>query len=187
MNMGTKIGRRLFQGSFLGLCMAVFLPQTVHADFSGYYAPANWLLTNTDADGFVDTSGAPMSIQLFGGNDLSGNPGTTDFTIAAQGSGIVSFDYLYASRDAPGFDSAGILLNGLYITLATVNDATGSAAFPVVAGDIFGFRVSTMDNTEGSADFTISNFSAPVPEPATWLMIVAGGTLLVALRYRRFR
>lgn len=83
--------------------MAVFLPQTVQADFSGYYDSANWTLTNTDADGFVDASGAPMSIQLFGGNDGSGNPGTTDFTIVAQASGIVSFDYLYSTADALWF------------------------------------------------------------------------------------
>ena len=37
------------------------------AAFQGPYAPINWTFTNSDADGFVDTTGAPASISLTGG------------------------------------------------------------------------------------------------------------------------
>ena len=163
--------------------LLLLLPAIARADFSGYYAPANWTITNSFG-GAVDTSGAPASIQITGPDESS--PGDIDFTITAPIAGTVEFDWLYTSIDLPVLDTAGYLLNGAYIVLAPADGLSGPALFPVAAGDVFGFRVSSDDGTEGPGVFTISNFSAPVPEASVWAMFGMGSALLIAsLRLRR--
>ena len=165
---------------------AVAMPAAAKADFSGYYAPGNWTLTNTgDSNGFVDTSGAPASITLHGGSSQSGNPGDTDFTIATAAAGTVSFNWSYFSTDTGTYDSAYFLLNGTPTFLAD-NGSQGSGNFSITLsnGDILGFRVHTADNLFGDGELTISEFSAPVPEGST-LSLLALGALGVAMVMRR--
>src|SRR5262245_53099603 len=128
-------------------------PVVADADFAGPYTLDNWTLNNDNADGTVSPNiGDAASITIKGGNNQSGDNGTTDFTIAAVASGTWSFDWLYTSLDTDAFDSGGFLLNGTFFPLATNTDspASGSQSIPVLAGDIIGFRV-----------FTVDNFSAP--------------------------
>ena len=165
---------------------AVAMPGAAKADFSGYYAPGNWTLTNTgDSNGFVDTSGAPASITLHGGSSQSGNPGDTDFTIATAAAGPLSFHWSYFSTDTGTYDSAYFLLNGKPTFLAD-NGSQGSGDFSIALsnGDILGFRVHTADNLFGDGELTISEFSAPVPEGST-LALLALGALGVAMVMRR--
>jgi hypothetical protein len=165
---------------------AVAIPAAAKGDFSGPYAPAHWTLTNTgDSNGFVDTAGAPASITLHGGSSQSGNPGDTDFTIAAVASGSLSFHWSYFSTDTGTFDSAYFLLNGVPTFLAD-NNSQGSGDFSIAltSGNIFGFRVHTDDNFFGDGELTVSNFSAPVPEGST-LSLLALGALGVAMVMRR--
>ena len=56
-------------------------------------------------------------------------------------------------------------------------------AFNVLAGDSFGFRIFTVDNLFGRASVTISNFSAPIPEPSTVLSLLVLGGLGAGLKY----
>ena len=98
--------------------------------FTGPFAPSNWTLTNTNADGSVDTTNASTgTIVLTGGNNGSNLPGTTDWTISIDASraGNILFNWSYFTLDTPGFDSAGYLLNGVYTPLAT-QDGDFSAA-----------------------------------------------------------
>ena len=165
---------------------AVAIPAAAKADFSGPYAPGNWTLTNTgDSNGFVDTAGAPASITLHGGSSQSGNPGDTDFTIAAVASGPLNFHWSYFSTDSGTYDSAYFLLNGVPTFLAD-NGSQGSGNFSIAltSGSIFGFRVHTADNLFGDGELTISQFSAPVPEGST-LSLLALGALGVAMVMRR--
>ena len=165
---------------------AVAMPGAAKADFSGYYAPGNWTLTNTgDSNGFVDTSGAPASITLHGGSSQSGNPGDTDFTIATAAAGPLSFHWSYFSTDTGTYDSAYFLLNGKPTFLAD-NGSQGSGDFSIALsnGDILGFRVHTADNLFGDGELTISEFSAPVPEGST-LALLALGAVGVAMVTRR--
>jgi hypothetical protein len=177
--------------ALLGFALLLIATLPARGDFSGYYAPANFTLTNTNANGTVNTALAPASIAITGGNNGSGNPGTTDFTIAAPAAGLVSFDWAYASADLPTLDDAGFLLNGTYIQLAPVGGLLGTFGLAVQAGDTFGFRSATGDNTEGAGTFTVSNFSGPaaaIPEPATWTMLTFGSAVMAtALRRRRNR
>ncbi|MGV7226341.1 MAG: hypothetical protein ACQ9CV_05435 [Nitrosopumilus sp.] len=86
--------------------------------FVGDYDPANWTLTNTNADGYVLISGAPTSIALVGGNQ-GGGSGDTDYTIPAACEGDVSFDWTYKTDDvSPFWDPAGYLVNGVFTQLS---------------------------------------------------------------------
>jgi hypothetical protein len=169
---------------------AVAIPVAAKADFSGPYAPGNWTFQNTggSTDGSVDTSGAPASITLTGGNSQSGTPGDTNFTIAAVASGLVSFHWSYSSIDSGTYDSGNFLLNGTPTFLAD-NGTQGSGDFSTTlsAGNVFGFNVHSADNLFGPGVLTISNFSAPVPEGSTLSLFALGALGVMIVMRRRAR
>ena len=135
--------------------------------FTGAYAPANWT-QSIQGDGSIDTSGAPNSISLSGTNDGNGGSKNTDFTIAAPTAGVVSFDWAFGTLDGPFWDPFGYLLNGSFTQLTDNGGSqsqSGSAAFSVLAGDVFGFRQNSRDSCCGRASTTISNFNVAVPGP----------------------
>ena len=146
-------------------------------DFSGDYAPANWTLTNSNADGFVDTTNAPTLITLTGGNDdsFSFSPGTTDYTITATSNETITYDWSYSTSDDPGFDDFFRLLNGTTTFLADTNGQSGTDSFVVNTGDTFGFRVATDDNIAGAGVVIVGDLSsAAVPfefSPALGLLL----------------
>jgi hypothetical protein len=169
---------------------AVAIPSAAKADpadFSGPYAPANWTFTNTggSTDGSVNTAGAPVSISLTGGNSGSGTSGTTNFTIAAVASGMVSFDWNYTSADTGSYDIGNFLLNGTPTFLANNNGGSGTFTIAVNAGDIFGFQVFSQDNSFGAGTLTVANFSAPVPEGSTLALFALGSVGILILMRRR--
>ena len=171
---------------------------TASADFSGYYAPSNWLIGHSpDAStdfGSVRQTGAPGSITLVGSdsNSLEFPSSRLDFKIAAPAAGTFSFNWVYTSTDSLGafFDPAGYVHNAQFQLTADggANSQSGQVSVLVAAGDTIGFHVTTLDNNGGSASLTISNFSAPVPEPASVAMMALGLLGLagaVAARRRR--
>lgn len=141
--------------------------------FTGAYNPSNWTLTNTNADGSVDTTNAASgSIDLIGGDNSSESSGTTDWTIniTPSGAGSVSFNWSYFSLDTAGNDTAGYLLNNTFYQLAATdgNFSTAPVTFFLNPGDTFGFRVTTVDNLGGSGVFTVQDFdvqAVPVAVP----------------------
>jgi hypothetical protein len=163
---------------------------TAHAGFVGSYDLSNWTLTNTNADGFLTVLVPQTSIQLTGGDNQSFANGFTDFTITAVASGNVTFNWGYTSNDTGNYDQGGFLLNGVFTNLGENDNQTpffdGSFTSPVSAGDVFGFRVFTVDNIFGPGNFGVTNFSAPdvVPEPGS-LVLLALGAVGGALLFRR--
>jgi hypothetical protein len=162
--------------------------------FTDSYAPANFSLTNSNADGFVNTSGAPASISITGGDNGSSSFGSTKFFTTAAAAGLVSFDWNYSTQDAqsfdPSFDPFGFNLNGVFTQLTNSFGAQsqfGTASFNVALGDTFGFEVQTIDNIFGRATVTISNFNAlaptPIPTPALLPGLIGMG--VAALRQRK--
>lgn len=158
------------------------------------------------------TSGAPASVTVIGSDVIgfgAGDPfnSLTSFTITAGGAGTVSFDWSYETPDpgddsatppVPGafFDPAGYMLNGTLILLTDTAGAasqSGSFDFSVVAGNVFGFYVESIDNLQGAAKFTITNFRAPLPpppppglpEPYSIALLALGLVGVAALRKRR--
>lgn len=184
--------RSILQAAAVGAVLLGF-SMTASADFSGSYAPAHWTLANdVDDDGSVDVTGAPGSIMLIGSDNSvlddsvfppvctfgACAPSTVRYTITAPAAGMVSFSWAYATLDeAPEFDTAGYVLNGVDYQLSDdIGDADQAdvTSFAVAQGDQFGFFVHTVDNAFGAATLTISGFSAPVPEPASAAMLALG-------------
>ena len=158
----------------------LIMSQQAAADFSGPYAPANWLLTTNGGTGGATNDGT--TLVLTGDNNAPGN--NTDYTIAAAASGTMSFDWNYTSIDTGTYDSGGYLINGAYTALAdNATPGGGSQSIPVNAGDIIGFRVFSADGLFGPGVLTITNFSGPVPAPGALALLGLAG--LTARRRRR--
>ncbi|WP_149989259.1 PEP-CTERM sorting domain-containing protein [Microcystis aeruginosa] len=171
--------------------------------FQTPYAPINWTFTNSNADGFVNTGGAPASISLTGGSNSSFSFGTTDYTTTAAAAGTVTFNWNYSTADAlTAFSCSNlpnnfcdpfvVLVNGVQTIPLNPSGGTtqsGTSTFNVLAGDSFGFRIATEDNLGGRGSVTISSFSAPapvpasVPEPSTVLSLLVLGGLGAGLKY----
>ncbi|MDM3848325.1 MAG: hypothetical protein PT116_25710, partial [Aphanizomenon gracile PMC638.10] len=147
--------------------------------FTGDYAPSNWNLTNLNADGSVNTSNAPNSITLTGGNNVSGSFGRTTYSITNTKPVPVniSFNWGYSTNDSvtlgdcasiPGnfCDPFQIVLNGNATTLISNagSSQSGTNTTLIPNGNTFGFSIATADNFGGRGSVTISDFSAtPVP------------------------
>jgi len=173
------------------------------AQFSGYYLPGNWTTThvpNAPIDqGSVDFTSAPGSITLIGSDTGSGDFSALQFTIVAPAAGTFSFNWSYATVDSgdpdgppyfePFYDPAFYVLNG---QVQLTDDAgpptqSGFKSVSVLQGDVIGFRIGSVDNTNGNATLTISNFMAPIPEPASVALMSLGllGVAVAAARRRR--
>jgi VCBS repeat-containing protein len=163
-----KIGSIILLSLLASTTSVATIPEASAASgFAGDYDPTNWTLTNTNADGFVNTSGAPGSIMLVGGDNNSFSAGNTDYTIPVACGGTISFDWTYQSFDIDGplFDPAGYLVNGAFAQLSNSGgpNVQGGTTFVAVAdGDSFGFRIHTVDNIFGRGAFTtITNLQTP--------------------------
>ena len=166
------------------LCLA----SEARAGFIFDFAPQNaFTLVNTNADGSVNVQ--PNSITLTGGNDLSLNPGTTDYLATASTSGTVNFDWSYSSLDLPTFDFAGYLLNSNFFPLADTDGQSGTATFSVLAGQSFGLRVGTVDNSGEPGLLTVTSPVSAVPEPGAApilsLLIAIGAVVILTRRAGR--
>jgi hypothetical protein len=162
--------------------MSMLPSQATAINLTGDFAPSNWTLTNTEADGSVETNVSSGTIILTGGNNGSTLPGTTDWTISINSAGNISFNWSYSTLDTPGFDSAGYLMNGDYTPLAIQDGdfSTSPVSVNVNIGDIFGFRAATSSNSDGPPVFSV--FVDPVPVPwETDALPVVGSTLLFGI------
>jgi hypothetical protein len=177
----------------LTLGFTLLLSSSVLAQFDGDYAIANWAEIR---DGFppagggeVDTSGAPATILLQGGDDgcdefdgpqfagmtraeiiQGASPGDDPcllmFVVEITGTGTLSFEWDYETEDVdgPSYDVFGYILNGDLTQLSDDDGAdiqSGTTNLSVSEGDDFGFYIDCTDCAEGPASVTISQFSAP--------------------------
>ena len=153
-----------------GAIVAMNPTESLAINFSGSYAPINWTFS-TSSDGSVNTTNAPTSITLTGGNDFSFSAGSTSYTVTAAGSGTVTFNWNYSTADGVATpDPLFRVLNGTKTTLFdsfVLTTGSGTDSFTVATGDVFGFGIDTTDNDNGAASTTFSNFSVtdatPVP------------------------
>ena len=179
--------------------------------FAGPWAPNTWTTSfvgdiappgPTD-NGTVDSSGAPNSITIIGGDDPNNPDGAFNscvgggffgceirFSHAGLGE-LISFAWSYSTVDACGAqcDEFGVVLNGLEQILSDPGGlATQAGTFHTTSAALssFGFFVSTLDGAGGLARVAISQFTtttpAAIPEPASMALLALG---LVALALRR--
>lgn len=188
---GLSTGKPSGTGVRLALAALMLLASAttrLEAAFIGPYAPGNFNLINTEADGFVDFR-PNGSLVITGGNSGSGLLGTTDLLIAAPGSGLVQFNFSYSTVDSALLEVVGYMIGTDFTQLGDRDGANGAVSFAVTSGQMFGFRISTEDNLGEPGVLTITNFEGPggtvVPEPSTWLTEAAGLALLLAAARRR--
>lgn len=164
--------------------------------FAGIFAPGNFTLNNSNADGSVnDTNAATGTVVLTGGNDESLASGTTNWIAGpiTQG-GTVSFAWSFAGESVPytpvtAGDRGGYIINNTPTYLGVQDgDNYYVSSLSLTAGQTFGFIVETANNTGGAGVLTITNFNftpeqipdppEQIPEPST---ILGNGVVLVAL------
>jgi len=167
------------------LLAAPALVSRVEAAFIAPYAPGDFALSNTNADGFIDFR-SPNLLVITGGNSGSGLAGSTNLLVSAAGAGMVSFNFAYETLDDVLAEVAGYMLGGTFTQFADRNGTSGQVSFAVTPGQTFGFQIDTADNQGEPGYLTITNFQAPsgsggspVPEPSTWLTALAGLALLL--------
>jgi hypothetical protein len=129
---------------------------------------------------------------LVGSNSTSGfSAVNTTFTVAAEGGQRVEGQFGYSTNDTDGstYDPFGYFINGtlfqLTTTLAAPAFQSGTFAFNVHDGDVFGYYINAVDNFGGAASAsTFFNVTAvPVPASALLLLGAVGG--LGAMRRRK--
>lgn len=162
--------------------------------FTGIFAPGNFTLNNSNADGSVDDTNAAIgTVVLTGGNNESLASGTTTWktTPAINQGGTVSFSFAwsFAGESVPytpgtAGDRGGYIIDNTPIYLGFQDgDNYFVSSLSLTAGQTFGFIVETANNTGGAGVLTITNFNftpeaMEIPEPST---ILGTGVVLVAL------
>ncbi len=155
------------------------------AQFAGPYAPSQWTLWNSTfitfegdivpANGFVDTSQAPASIQLKGpffaavaGIETPTAQGT-NYTIRANQAGTLTFLWNYTSANvfAAYFSPPSFVNKGIAEAFAgfdpeasdfTTTNQSGSGSYNFAANDLFGFQVDCLICSDEIVSIAISNF-----------------------------
>ncbi|MBK9300698.1 MAG: T9SS type A sorting domain-containing protein [Bacteroidetes bacterium] len=148
------------------------------SDFAGEYAPGNWVISQTNSNGTVNTAGAPTTIVLTSGTNASNFEGSTNFTKTIGCSGTVSFNWSYTHPDAllgSIYDFPRLKKNGVFVqgppnngefpgfVIGLPSPQNGTVTLPVNAGDVIELQAYTIDNDPTPCTVTITNFSAPAP------------------------
>jgi hypothetical protein len=149
--------------------------------FGGNYDPANWITTNTNSNGSVNTASAPCSITLNGSNNGSFTSGTIDYATTFATCSVVSFSYNVSHPDCGPYDYIQYGINGVFTTITSCNASGNVGPLSIPTGGTLTFRILSMDNTGGAPTATFSNFVvvgvvdviAPVPTVATLADVTA--------------
>jgi hypothetical protein len=183
--------------SFAVAVMSLGLVASLPAEgaFSGAFAPGTWTTTfigdvlppGPVDNGTVDTSGAPASVTIIGGDDPSNPFGNFNSCVGgvlfgceiryshAAAGGPVSFAWSYSTVDSCGAqcDLFGVLLGGVEHLLSDPGGlATQAGSFGVGNVPLVFFISCGQDCAGGAARVVISRLT--VPEPGTLALIGLG-------------
>jgi hypothetical protein len=159
------------------------------------------VFTYTDDPNHVTIQGG----YIFGGGEGQPSPGATDWYITVPADGTIHFGWSYgvavgntADPDGNGFGywisdhlpdpgTEAFFPNGTQLSSSA--QFSGTVSVPVLAGQIFGFRVVSQpiegEGFPGAALVDIYGI-APVPEPASVMGLAGAVAVAAALVRRRF-
>lgn len=131
------------------------------AGFTGAYNVPSWTVSHTAGDLGVVNSHTTTSLSMSSSNGATGQT-SIDLTHTILTTGTVSFNWNYSTVDGANWDFPQVYLNGVRTTVngySTAGAATqsGTAVVSVNAGDVFGFTMTSVDNTGGAATTTFTN------------------------------
>lgn len=158
-------------------------------------APAQagvWVLSNDNGgDGHLGTPDPGYQYQIIGADNGVG-PNTTTFVNTAASAETLNFKWSYTTHDCCGsyWDPGGYVVNGVKTQLAGSPSSgtdvgatyTGSLSLNLNAGDSYGFYVYSLDSVAGPG---VIEFSAGVPEPGTWALMILGVAMIGYAARRR--
>lgn len=155
------------------------------ASFGAWTSTVTELLSDITAG--VNTTSTPTSLLLSLVNlSASGSLSTLAFTAVVPinaAAGLVSFDYNYVeTQDFWPLASFSYTKNGSP-TLIASTPGVSTLSFAVDPGDTFGFVLSS--NYFSSTSVTITNFTAPIPEPSAMALLATGFAGLLGMRRSR--
>jgi PEP-CTERM motif len=148
--------------------------------FTGDYDPSKWETTHFNSDGSVDTSNAPDSITLVSSDNGSFSFGSTSYSIVVPESGALYFRWSFTTEDFSAFyDPFGYFVDDNYTRVSRNNllSQSGWRSVSVLQGQVFGFRIDSLDNIVRRSTVIVSKFEA-VPEPTS--MAAFGGAMIVS-------
>jgi hypothetical protein len=131
--------------------------------FIGDFAASNWTQSSSNSDGSIVFS--ETNVVMTSSNNGSFGSGFNQSIITIPYNTTISFNWLYTTFDGAQFDYPQLYLNGNiqifngYSTSSGQNQS-GTYTIELQAGDQFGLRIVTTDNSGGSATVTITNFQA---------------------------
>lgn len=159
----------LFLAAIIGLSSSLF-GQTI--DFTGDFDPSNWTLVTTSvgSDANIDISGAPTDITFNGNNSSFGDCCSLydewQITILEDGCLNVNYDW-----DNPDIEEFGYSIDGTYTSLETGGGTfSGFLGIPLSAGEVFAFRITTVDDCCGMGVLDLYDFEfnpdtgGPIPD-----------------------
>uniref|UniRef100_UPI00404A14A4 leucine-rich repeat protein n=3 Tax=Flavobacterium sp. TaxID=239 RepID=UPI00404A14A4 len=148
--------------------------QSTTNGFVDDFAVTNWTQTSNYSNGsivFDDTNVVMVSSDL----DVATGLGYNQVTATIPSNTTISFDWSYITTDGAYYDYPQLFLNnnltvfnGFNNTFGGANSQSGSQTIQLQSGDVFGFRMVTIDNLNGSATVTISNFQVLSENQYAW-------------------
>ena len=140
-----------------------FVPSAEADGFGGWVSSQS-----CPTSGSVEVAGSSVVLHGADYGGCSGQPHWVkiEATIPADVD-TVDFDWGYQTNDGAWYDPPQYAVNGNYVMLTMLNNASGSESVPVVEGDVFTFRQYSTDTCCAPGHLTISNLSLWVQSSTT--------------------
>jgi uncharacterized protein YjdB len=124
--------------------------------FSGTFSMSNWNFNIRQ--GNILTNNAPTDVTFVSGNSNIG--GNAIMSILITSPGFITFSYNASTLDGSLlWDPFGYIINSSNVVLANSGrNKTGILNVSVLANDVFGFYVNTVDGIYGSSTTIVNNF-----------------------------